>query len=80
MALLVWSNMVFKFLSPVLVKEETGEAWATQWERGWTISELKLSNTNPSSGILNSRPRYREDPGSGAAGVIVGPSGHGKGF
>ena len=50
LALLDGSNVVFKLLGPILVNRSWGNL-GPQWVKGWTTSQLRLSDMNPSSGI-----------------------------
>ena len=43
LALLDGSNVVFKLLGPVLVKQDLGRL-RPQWGRDWTISQLKCES------------------------------------
>lgn len=67
LALLGGSNAVFKFLCPMLVKPDLGEAQATEGEKA-RLSQRKGSVTNPSFRTLSGRAAEGK-PFSAAAAV-----------
>lgn len=67
LALLGGSNAVFKFLCPMLVKPDLGEAQATEGEKA-RLSQRKGSVTNPSFRTLSSRGKAFLSCSSSSAG------------